>query len=284
MTSVFISYRRADTSHAVDVLDAALVRAFGRAHVFRDVASLQAGRDYLPALQKAVAGSDAFIALVGHSWATGEGRSHVEQRDDPVRMEVAAALAQGVPVLPVLVDGATMPGVADLPMEVAKLSRLHALPLRLDHAEQDTAAVVASVRAERGRFWSRPGRRRSATTRREELQGDWMSEDGRGTVLTYKFNSDGTYLFVGTSRITRPTGWMEFESQHVGEYEVSGRDLRLTPFRATISQRDTDFPQQAFADRPQGVRNSVFTFQLTAPDVLALTTAKGETVSYRRSG
>src|SRR6202034_969398 len=55
----------------------------------------------------------------GRNW-TGEGR--IFDRRDPVRIEVETALQSGIPVLPVLVDGAAMPQPSDFPRELHRLT------------------------------------------------------------------------------------------------------------------------------------------------------------------
>src|SRR5262249_48673194 len=47
------------------------------------------------------------------------------------------ALARGVKVIPVLIDGAPMPSARDLPEPLAALARHQALDLRTTHLEQD---------------------------------------------------------------------------------------------------------------------------------------------------
>jgi hypothetical protein len=44
-----------------------------------------------------------------------------------VRLEIEAALARNVRVIPVLVDGARMPNAAELPVSLAPLAHKHAL-------------------------------------------------------------------------------------------------------------------------------------------------------------
>jgi hypothetical protein len=49
------------------------------------------------------------IALVGKHWLSAtdeEGKRRLDQPEDFVRLEVAAALKRGIPVIPVLLDGA----------------------------------------------------------------------------------------------------------------------------------------------------------------------------------
>ena len=76
--------------------------------------------------------------------ATGQQR--LALADDYVRLEVAAALARsGVRLIPVFVQGATMPPAEQLPEDLRGLTRLQGLSLRDDTWDADVDRVVASI-------------------------------------------------------------------------------------------------------------------------------------------
>jgi hypothetical protein len=81
------------------------------------------------------------VVVIGPRWK--DARLHDPW--DAVRLEVAAALARAVPVLPVLVDGAGMPRPGDLPDDLRRLGRLQAVEVRERFFEQDAEAVLAAV-------------------------------------------------------------------------------------------------------------------------------------------
>ena len=54
------------------------------------------------------------------------GRRRLEATDDLVRREIAAALATGLRVIPVLVGGSSMPTAEHLPPDLADLARRNA--------------------------------------------------------------------------------------------------------------------------------------------------------------
>src|SRR5918911_31352 len=125
MSSIFFSYRRSDASgHAGRLYDRFVAR-FGEQSVFMDVSSTGAGEDYVEVMTRRVAGSDALIAVIGRDWLRSRrGRSRrLDDARDPVRFEISTALANHVPVIPVLVQGATMPNAADLPEDIQALAR-----------------------------------------------------------------------------------------------------------------------------------------------------------------
>ncbi len=72
------------------------------------------------------------LAIVGPPWLDArdaEGRRRLDDRADFVRLEIELALAARLPVVPVLVEGATMPAALDLPPALAEFSRSQAVEL-----------------------------------------------------------------------------------------------------------------------------------------------------------
>src|SRR5215212_74511 len=113
MGSVFISYRREDTEGQARALFQDLVLRLGRDSVFMDVDSIALGRDFREVLQERLALCDLMLALIGKDWLDGKdktGRRRLENPGDFVRLEIAAALKRNIPVTPLLLQGAQMPG------------------------------------------------------------------------------------------------------------------------------------------------------------------------------
>ncbi len=61
------------------------------------------------------------------------------------RLEVAAALARGVRVIPVLVEGAVMPVREELPESVAGLARRNAIRVRHESYRDDAGRLVTAI-------------------------------------------------------------------------------------------------------------------------------------------
>jgi hypothetical protein len=143
---VFLSYRRSDTSgHAGRICDD-LERYFGFPVVFRDIESINAGADFVKALEVAIARARVVIVLIGDQWLSaqsGDGVRRLDRTDDHVRREVAMALEdKNSTVLPVLVQGAAMPPEQALPESLRALGRLQAIELSEDRWEFDMARLV----------------------------------------------------------------------------------------------------------------------------------------------
>jgi len=90
--------------------------------VFIDVASIEPGVDFAEVITRAVGSCDVLLAVIGPGWLTAPdeaGQRRLDDPDDLVRLEVEAALARDVRVIPVLVEDATMPRRKDLPEDLA---------------------------------------------------------------------------------------------------------------------------------------------------------------------
>src|SRR4051794_12356465 len=115
---IFVSYRRNDSAYATGWLTDRLAGRYGADRGFTDVDSIEIGDDFVKKITDAVASCDVLLAVIGQQWLTvndENGRRRLDDSDDYVRIEIEAALRRGVLVIPILVDGAAMPRVTDLP-------------------------------------------------------------------------------------------------------------------------------------------------------------------------
>src|SRR3712207_683152 len=121
---IFLSYRRGDTQWAARGIYDRLVARFDRRNVFRDLDAIPPGVRFRDYIERKISESDVFLLLIGRTWASYEdeaGRRRLEQPRDPVRLELEAALRVGIPIIPVLVEGAPMPTERDLVPSIADL-------------------------------------------------------------------------------------------------------------------------------------------------------------------
>ena len=118
MRAIFISYRREDTEGQAGRLFDDLVEQFGKDSVFMDVAGIEPGRDFRRAIDEQVSSCGVLLALIGKSWLDAKdesGRRRLDDAMDFVRLETGSALKRDIPVIPVLVRGASMPRADQLP-------------------------------------------------------------------------------------------------------------------------------------------------------------------------
>src|SRR3954453_23970807 len=110
--SVFVCYRREDTRHVAGRLADRLDEHF---ELFMDTDTIKPGTDFIRAIRSEVSDCDVLLAVIGPQWATvtdAHGQRRVDDPNDWVIEEIRTALKRDIPVIPVLVDGATMPGPA----------------------------------------------------------------------------------------------------------------------------------------------------------------------------
>jgi hypothetical protein len=132
VASIFVNYRREDSAPYAGRLFDRLVKDFSGNRVFMDIDGIAPGEDFVDVIGAKLAGCDAVVALIGHSWSTctdSTGRRRLDNRDDFVRRELAAALERRIRVIPVLVGGASMPAPENVPEELVALLRRNALEI-----------------------------------------------------------------------------------------------------------------------------------------------------------
>ena len=145
MACVFINYRRGDTSGEARALFNELVAIRGKDSVFMDVDTIALGRDFRQVVRERVETCDLMLALVGRDWTTvtnSSGKRRLEDSNDFVRLEIAAALKRDIPVIPVLVQGAAMPAAEQLPEEIKDFAYRNGFELSHSRWESDLQEML----------------------------------------------------------------------------------------------------------------------------------------------
>ncbi len=143
---IFISYRRADSPGFARLLFDRLSARFGEENIFMDVEGLAPGVDFVEALEKAVGSCDVLITLIGKQWLTvmdDKGQRRLDNPEDFVRLEIAAALERNIRVIPILVQNARMPGSRDLPPVLKHLPRFERRTVLVMGVVSVTAVLLA---------------------------------------------------------------------------------------------------------------------------------------------
>ena len=130
-STIILSYRREDSAGVTGRIFDRLTQEFGTDRVFMDIDSMPAGVDFHDHLQQILADCGALLVVVGKSWRSQrKGQpARIMDPDDWVRIEVETALDRGIPVVPLLVDGASLPTRDQLPESLWPLLRRNALPV-----------------------------------------------------------------------------------------------------------------------------------------------------------
>lgn len=143
LARIFISYRRADSADVTGRIYDRLTEHFGKTAIFKDVDSIPPGIDFKEHLEKAVGKCRIFLVVIGDRWLDMTDSLHTNRLHDPhdfVRIEIEAALNRNIPIIPLLVRGASMPPEDKLPSSLRRLVYRNAIPIRPDpdfHRDMD---------------------------------------------------------------------------------------------------------------------------------------------------
>ncbi len=217
---VFISYRREDVPGQAGRLYDRLSQRFGESRVFMDVDSIDIGVDFVAVLEAAVVSCEVMLVLIGPRWAPAPdvgGKSRLDDPYDYVRVEVETALERGVRVVPVLVQGASLPLAQQLPESVRPLVRRQALDLRDASFQADARLLIERLEPILGDVAS--GEPREASSVPPEAPAGRDPEASTSWQATYQ-------------RIGRSVFRLEVtltQSSHIIELEA--RDLRANVLR-----------------------------------------------------
>jgi hypothetical protein len=137
---IFISYRRGDTSAEAHKIYDALIAQMGDGIVFMDVKSILPGTDWRAHLEKTLEEVDTLIVVIGPDWLKASdvwGRRRIDLEEDLVRLEIAKSLEKRINIIPVLVDGASLPPKEALPTVLQNLVDFQSVFIRRDYRDHD---------------------------------------------------------------------------------------------------------------------------------------------------
>jgi TIR domain len=214
MADIFISYRREGTDKGRALHLAQDLRgAFGQASVFLDEQSFALGKldDFL-APQLWVC--RALIVVIGQVWK--ERCKDLSNATDWVRGEITAALRRDVLIVPVLVDGASMPKKSDLPDSLAGFFAYKEVSIYPQHWKENVDALIDGL-ATRLRL-----ERKSIIGDVPNLSGDWIDTDGVQVKLAHRGDEVKIYLLSGGRTMGE------------GDATLDGHRVRLTIWRPDL--------------------------------------------------
>lgn len=274
MAHIFLSYRRDDSAGFAGRLADALEAEFGVGRVFRDVDDIPPGEDFAQAIQSQLRESGAVLVMIGPVWlkAEADGQRRLDDPDDFVHQEIKVALDLGKPLIPLLVAGAKMPAMDELPPSLAALARRQAVVLSDASWRRDLTQLIASLRV----LLPAGGGGRIGLRRRWLILGGVVAVVVLGVVVTLRFipNTGGTSVPkpVAQSTINQPavdvTGrWVarvkyDWGDQHdeVFEFKYLGKTLHGTASyltgRLTIEQAKVEGEWVSFVTHSQQMLGS----------------------------
>lgn len=147
---LFINYRTSDTGETASALYRDLAHRLGdEGSVFIDHDRIEGGEEWPERLQVEVELATGMLCLIGKEWLgildSESKRRRLDMEEDWVRREIRRALERNIPVIPILVEGAVLPGGKDLPEILAKLPNLQARRLRRVDWDNDVDRILADL-------------------------------------------------------------------------------------------------------------------------------------------
>jgi hypothetical protein len=198
MSGIFLSYRRDDASGWAGRLYEHLVREWGRDQVFMDIDTIVPGEDFREAIARTMETCDIVMIVIGPKWVDARdlaGRRRLEDENDTHRAEVVAALAADVRVIPVLVGGATMPQLSDLPGPMRDLAYRNAAVVEDRRFASDVEALQNTLRKLIG-----PGAS-SQPPRQPDGRGDGDFRGGSGARATSRSSPSSSVVEAGSGEL-----------------------------------------------------------------------------------
>jgi len=140
---IFISYRREESADIVGRIYDRLVQHYGKQTIFKDVDSMPIGIDFRTYVSNVLDSCAVMLVVIGSQWLmikNGADKLRLKDPKDYVRIEIESALKRKIPIIPLLVKGASMPANQLLPSTFSDLVYRNGIVIRNDpdfHVDMD---------------------------------------------------------------------------------------------------------------------------------------------------
>ena len=112
---LFVAYRQNDAPGQAGRIGQALIEYFGPGQVFKDIESLEPGHDFASVIRENLLRAFAMVVVIGRKWIDD---SRLQDVDDLHREEIRTALTRNIEIIPVCVDGASVPDRNKVPEDI----------------------------------------------------------------------------------------------------------------------------------------------------------------------
>ncbi|HUN07887.1 MAG TPA: N-6 DNA methylase [Aggregatilineales bacterium] len=140
---IFISYRHADTPWAAARIHDAFERKL-KSKVFLDYSSIPLGRKFNKIIEKALSNCEILLVVIGPKWQ--EAILHKQEAEDWVRKEIESAIERQIDIFPILIDGAKMPSIDQLPDTLGELTRYQAIELGFNNFNNGMKRLIEQIK------------------------------------------------------------------------------------------------------------------------------------------
>jgi hypothetical protein len=143
---LFLCHWRGDYDESASSIYEHLCEIFGRDAVFDGTAPAAAGSGFPYDVDDRIRHSEALVVLITPDWLEAIAPASGRRDDDAMFLALESALKVGKPVFPVLVNGATMPGMEQLPATIQGIAKRSFLEIPAGRASAEgMRTLVASV-------------------------------------------------------------------------------------------------------------------------------------------
>jgi hypothetical protein len=122
-----------------------------------DFKSLRPGSNFVKQIVKTIGSCKALIVFIGPKWINSldERNKKIEDSlaEDYVMIEIAAAINIGIPVIPLLLDGAKMPREKEIPDDLKAFAKHHAFEISTKRWQYDVKSLIAALKDLTGGKW-----------------------------------------------------------------------------------------------------------------------------------
>ena len=183
-----------------------------------DVDAIEPGLPFDEAIKHALDKCEVLLVVIGRHWLdTRDGLGpRINDPQDFVRLEIAAALSRNIRVIPVLLDGARMPGEDELPEALGALARRNALEIRNSRFDVDTGTLIMAVRKALGETENAAQSSSGLSTEnlRPDINGSWEADvtydwPNARYVEKFYFRGEEDEVFGTASFLGRKRGILE---------------------------------------------------------------------------
>jgi pterin-4a-carbinolamine dehydratase len=145
---IFISYRRLDSAIFSQWLAAQLRAAYGQDCVFIDTENIRTADTWAQQIENVLRGASLVVLVIGKNWLSSSdefGRRRLDLPDDWVRREIETSIASGKKIVPLLIEGAGLPGREALPPSIAPLLGIQTRRMDVEAISTDMTDLVKQV-------------------------------------------------------------------------------------------------------------------------------------------
>lgn len=148
---IFISYRRKDSADITGRIVDRLNAKFGSNSILRDVDSIPLGVNFSDYIDKLLESSSVCLVVIGKRWVSlCNSKSERDNPDsiDYVQIEIETALLHHLPIIPVLLQNASVPAKTQLPKAIEALSLQNGIAIRPDpDFNMDIQRLIHGIKA-----------------------------------------------------------------------------------------------------------------------------------------